>query len=184
VAFHFVTLTLPAADRPDHADRSLRTYPVRGLPIPLLRGSRTRSGEVLPGGPGRPLAGDRAPARGVDVKPSPGEGSRAPSGGLGGPPDRFPDPGGVLGTMGPGGPRDPGDSPSREGGFTSTPRAGALSPAGAARSCPDPSGVPDTQIPPFGDFGQKRPFWGLPGLPRDQVRNTSFLQVQGLAARG
>jgi len=65
-----LTITLPAADRPGHADRSLHAYPAWGhIPLPLLlrRGGHPGPGRGTP-------AGDRAPPRGVDVKPSPERG--------------------------------------------------------------------------------------------------------------
>jgi len=132
------------------------------------------SGAGAPGGetagvPRPSPAGDRAPPRGVDVKPLPARGQGQPRGPRGGlsrdlrapegprspiPGSRDPDvssrPGAgrplraspALGTSGTG--------PGRSGewGFTSTPRAGDLSPAGASRG----PGVPGT-------------FSGLPGGP-------------------
>jgi len=125
----------------------------------------SRGGEALREPGGGPPAGDRAPARGVDVKPSPGTGSRRVPRGLGGP------------ERGSGGPRTPDRGPRGLGGLpepgcpeTTVPRWGVLHQPLAPGPCasgqgsdqgspepekalfPRPGGVP----PRKGLFG---PFW-------------------------
>jgi len=112
-----------------------------------------------PGGPGGPLpapAGDRAPARGVDVKPpprgspgTPGAGPRAWKAlpwGAGEPPGLSGDPSGPGGSWRS---PDPGSGPLPGGCFTSTPRGGALSPSRRPRG-PGGSQTWGTRVPPDG----------------------------------
>jgi len=104
------------------------------------------------GTPEGPPAGDRAPPRGVDVKPTPGGARESAQGALegsGGPPDGLGTPGGVLASLGLREAPVPGSDLAREGGFTSTPRAGALSPGGAVRRA---LWGPGAQIPEIRGF--------------------------------
>jgi len=104
------------------------------------------------------LAGDRAPPRGVDVKPPSREGSPAGMPGLAspralsGPRRGSPRP--------PPGPRGPGSppGPGRGRGFTSTPRGGALSPARGP-----PPGVPGRHPSSGGGAGGGAPTPGRSG---------------------
>jgi len=122
--------------------------------------------------PGRdPPAGDRAPPRGVDVKPPRETGSPGPGSPLEGPGRA---PGGLQTRLGTGlarGPRGPGPGRPGEGGFTSTPRAGALSPVRGGLA---PSGAEKAQIPEIRGFGQKHPKKALLGPPRGNPGKTPF----------
>jgi len=120
-------------------------------------------------GPGRPLrtpAGNRgAPARGVDVKPSPGEAREGPPGagkGLRRPPDPVRDPGGGPGWPGaPGRPRDPVPGP-RARGVLHQPLAPG--PRGTRRGPGGPSGAREPETPVSRGYPQnpqKRGFWAL-----------------------
>jgi len=145
---------------------TLRADPPRSRrPVGGACTARGRAPQDAPGGSGAPglrdpgggpPAGDRAPPRGVDVKPSPGAGSRTPSGGLGGPFGQPGTPGGVLETWRAPGTGDPGSGEPGEGGFTSTPRAGALSPARWSRPLPG-SGSPKS---PIWGFSPKKAHFG------------------------
>jgi len=125
-----------------------RGSPERVPEPPPGRGGILASRRPLLGPPGTPGPGTTpgyrgAPARGVDVKPLPRDrrdpGSGAPRGSPGSPPGDWGSPGWGSGIPDPGPPGDlvprasgPGPGtppglprPSREGGFTSTPRGGA-----------------------------------------------------------
>jgi len=154
----------------------------RHVPLPLLG-----AGVCAPGRQGLgqdpsvtsgPRDGDRAPPRGVDVKPTPA-GRRGgllrplegPGRGSGG--SRTP----VWGL--PARPGLPGPwcsvpDPSARGGFTSTPRAGALSPVSGLperEGSPGPSGAQNPQIPRNWGKSPKSRFLGLPrGTPENRQK--------------
>jgi len=158
-------------------------------PGPFGRGS---PGTPVPG----PRSGDRAPPRGVDVKPSlqgPPQGApRAPEGPDGHPGPAREDPGdprsrrapdpepGQLSPEGEGAshPGRPGSGPGprtrqlREGGFTSTPRAGALSPGWPG------SGIRGSRRSPGLPGGRKDP-----PRPRPRVKGFAFIVIGGTLSR-
>jgi len=74
-------------------------------------------------------------------------------------------------------PRMSRDSPSALGGFTSTPRAGALSPVWGLPGNPGlrtPPGSKKPKFPDFGEKGEKGPKKGLPGVPRQKAPKRGY----------